>query len=310
MLVRPRPHPTAAPAASGERSRRPPLLAASYHAGARILRVVPARIRHAAAAPGGAAWYWLSISQRRAALDNYAAVLGRERSDPQVARVARRAFQNYGRMLTDFVLMGSLTPNDLIERTTIDGREHLDAALARGRGVIMAVPHMGSWDVAGSYGAALGYPISAVAERFPGSLNDAVVQTRQRFGLSVIMLGRAAVRALTEALRANHIVALLCDLEQGPGTAIRFFGRRAIVPGGPAALALKTGAALMPATQYATAPGRHHIHLDPPLAVHEGETKERLMQRVIDRFEEFIRERPDQWYAFRPMFGPLIGIEE
>ncbi len=216
--------------------------------------------------------------------------------------MARRAFQNYGRMLVDFVLMGSLTPEELIERTNVDGREQLDAALAQGRGVIMAVPHMGSWDVAGSYAAALGYKISAVAERFPGSLNEAVVQTRQRFGLSVIMLGRAAVRALTEALRANHIVALLCDLEQGPGTEVRFFGRRAIVPGGPASLALKTGAALMPATQYATAPGRHHIHLDPPLAVHEGETKERLMQRVVDRFEEFIRERPDQWYAFRPMF--------
>ena len=205
-------------------------------------------------------------------------------------------------MLIDFVLMGSLTPHELIERTTVEGREHLDAALAKGRGVIMAVPHMGSWDVAGSYAAALGYQISAVAERFPGSLNDAVVNTRQRFGLSVIMIGRAAVRALTESLHANHIVALLCDLEQGPGTEIRFFGRRAIVPGGPAALAIKTGAALMPGTQYAAGVGRYHIQLDAPLAVNEGETKERLMQRVIDRFEDFIRERPEQWYAFRPMF--------
>src|SRR5437879_913772 len=93
---------TAEPAAQGERSRRPPLLAGSYFAGARILRVVPPGIRHAAAAPGGAAWYWLSLAQRRAALDNYAAALGLERSDPQVARVARRAFQNYGRMLIDF----------------------------------------------------------------------------------------------------------------------------------------------------------------------------------------------------------------
>jgi lauroyl/myristoyl acyltransferase len=54
---------------------------------------------------------------------------------------------------------------------------------------------------------------------------------------------------------------------------VRFFGRRAIVPGGPAALALKTGAALLPATQYSTTPGRHRIHLDPALSVHEGETK-------------------------------------
>jgi len=292
----------AASAASRERSRRPPLLAGSYRAGARILRVVPRGLRHAAAAPGGAAWYWLSPGQRRAALDNYAAALGRERSDPEVARVARRAFQNYGRMLMDFLLMGSLTPAELVDRVTLDSRDRLDAALAQGRGAIMAVPHMGSWDMAGSYAGALGYGISAVADRFPGSLNEAVVATRQRFGMNVIMLGRGAVRSLTDALRANHIVALLCDLEQGPGVDVRFFGRHAVVPGGPAALAIKTGAALMPACQYATAPGRYNIYLDPPLAVGENETKERLMQRVVDRFEDFIRERPDQWYAFRPMF--------
>ena len=281
---------------------RPPLLGASYQASARVLRALPPGLRYAAAAPGGAAWFWLSAKQRRAALDNYAAALGLDRSAPQVSRVARRAFQNYGRMLMDFLLMGSLTPDELLRHVTIDGREHLDAALGGGRGVLMAVPHMGSWDMAGSYAGALGYPISAVAERFPGSMNGAVVRTRQRFGLNVITLGRSAVRAITEALRANSIVALLCDLEQGPGIEVRFFGRRAIVPGGPAAIALKTGAPLMPAYQYATSPGHHHVHLDPPLVIKDGDTKQSLMQRVVDRLEVFIKERPDQWYAFRHMF--------
>lgn len=293
-------------ATAGDRpapSPRLPLLGGSYRAGARLLRVFPPGLRNAVATPGGAVWYWLSAAQRRAALDNYAAALGRDRSDPEVSRVARRAFQNYGRMLMDFVLMGSLAPDELIERMTIDGRENLDAALSGGRGAIMAVPHMGSWDMAGSYAGALGYPISAVAERFPGSLNDAVVRARQRFGLDVITLGRSAVRAITKALEANSIVALLCDLEQGPGVTVRFFGRRSVVPGGPAAIALKTGAPLMPAYQYATPPGRHHVHLDPPLLVAAGETKEGLMQRVVNRFEDFIKERPDQWYAFRSMFS-------
>ena len=271
------------------------------------MRVFPPGFRHAAAAPGGSAWFWLSAGQRRAALENYAAALGRDANDPEVARVARQAFQNYGRMLTDFLLLGSLSPEQLMQRMTIDGLDQLDAALARGRGAIMAVPHMGSWDMAGSYAGALGYPIAAVAERFPGSLNDAVVRTRQRFGLNVIMLGRSAVRGITQALQANSIVALLCDLEQGPGVSVRFFGRRSVVPGGPAAIALKTGAALMPACQYATSPGHHHVHLDPPLAVADGETKEGLMQRVVTRFEDFIRERPQQWYAFRPMFAPAEG---
>src|SRR5437773_12081856 len=181
---------TAAPPAP---SRRPRLLAASYGAGARALRAVPAGLRHAAASPGGTAWFWLSLAQRNAALDNYAAALGKDRSDPEVARVARRAFQNYGRMLMDFLLLGSLTPPELIARMSVDGREHLDAALARGRGVRSEERRVGKGGRSGSYAGALGYRISAVAERFPGSLNDAVVPTRERFGLNVIPLGRAAV---------------------------------------------------------------------------------------------------------------------
>ena len=210
-------------------------------------------------------------------------------------------------MLTDFLLIGSLSPEELRQRMSIDGLDHVDAALARGRGAIMAVPHMGSWDMAGSYAGALGYAVSAVAERFPGSLDDEVVHSRQRFGLNVIALGRSAVRGITQALQDNGIVALLCDLEQGPGVGVRFFGRRAVVPGGPAAIALKTGAALMPACQYATSPGHHHVHLDAPLTWAPGETKEVLMQRVVNRFEDFIKERPDQWYAFRPMFTHAEG---
>ena len=280
----------------------PQLLGGGYGLAARAVHALPAGLLHAAATPGGAAWFWLSPDQRRAALDNYAAALGRDRSDPEVGQVARRAFQNYGRMLMDFLLLGSLTPAELVERVTVEGVEHLEAGLAHGRGVIMAVPHMGSWDMAGSYAGAIGYKISAVAERFPGSLNDAVVRTRQRFGLDVIALGRSAVRGITEALQANRIVALLCDLEQGPGLSVSFFGRQATVPGGPAAFALKTGATVLPAYQFVSTPGRYQVHLDPALAISAGETKEGVMQRVIERFEVFIKERPDQWYAFRPMF--------
>lgn len=166
----------------------------------------------------------------------------------------------------------------------------------------MAVPHMGSWDMAGSYAASLGYKVWAVAERFPGSLNDAVVGTRERFGLRVVSLGRSAVRALNDALQSNGVIALVCDLEQGPGVPVRFFGRRAVVPGGPAALALKNGASMITAAVYATSRGHYHVHLDPAMDVSPAETKEGLMQRVIARFEDFIRERPDQWYAFRRMF--------
>ncbi len=301
-----RPH-SAGRASRPSQGRDVSLGSAAYRAGGRVVRAFPPAFRHAVASPGGAAWYWLNRSQRRAALDNYAAALGLAPADPEVARVVRRAFQNYGRMLLDFLLMGSLTKEELIRRTDIDGIEHLEAALAGGKGVLLALPHMGSWDNTGSYGGALGYPIMAVTGRFPGSLNDAVVKTRERYGLRVLVVGRPAVRDIIQALNANGMVGLVCDQEEGPGVDVRFFGRRAVVPGGPGALALKTGAALMPAYQYMTPSGRHHIHLEAALSSGDGEIKESLMQRIVHRFEAFIRERPDQWFAFRPMFKPERG---
>ena len=77
---------------------------------------------------------------------------------------------------------------------SIDGREHLDASLERGRGVVMATAHMGSWDMAMADGGALGYRIAGVTTRFRGSLNDEIVRARQRFGVQVLFAGRAAVR--------------------------------------------------------------------------------------------------------------------
>src|SRR5207244_350563 len=83
-------------------------------------------------------WCWLSRAQRRAALVNYAAVLDREPSDPEVARVARLAFQNYGRMLTDFVLLGDLSKEEVLNRVGVERLSLLDEALEKGRGVILA----------------------------------------------------------------------------------------------------------------------------------------------------------------------------
>jgi len=268
-----------------------------------LLRAVPGGLRHAAATPGGTAWFWLSAGQRRAALSNYATVLGVDSSDPRAARVAKRAFQNYGRMLMEFLLMGDMSPDEISSRVSVDGLEHVDAIRSAGHGLILALPHMGSWDLAAAWASVHGYPISAVAERFPGSLDDAVVATRRKLGMDVIPLGRSAVRGITDALAARRIVALLCDLEQGPGVSVQFFGRRAIVPSGPAAFALKTGAALVPAFVYGIGDGRYRGQVHEPLTCSASDSKETLTQRIIDCFEVFIRERPDQWYAFRPMFS-------
>jgi lauroyl/myristoyl acyltransferase len=232
-------------------------------------------------------------------------VLGLPEDHPDVHRLARRAFENYGRMLADFLLMGSLPPRELRSLVAIGGTEHVEAALAGGRGAIVALPHMGSWDFASSLAGTCGYRLAAVAERFPGSLNDAVVETRSLHGLEVIPMNRSAVRAIGDALDQNSLVALLCDLPQGPGADVRFFGRRAVVPTGPAAIARRRGGPMLPAYCWREDAHSHHIHVDPPiLPAPAGNRRDpaavaALMQQVVDRFEVFIREHPDQWYAFR-----------
>src|SRR5438552_15575379 len=109
------------------------------------------------------------------------------------------------------------------------------------------------------------YRIWTVADRFPGTLNDAVIATRHSFGLNIIPIGRSAIRAITETLQSNGVVVLLSDLEQGPGVSVRFFRRRATVPCGPVALAIKSGATLLPFCQYSDG-GGYHVHLDPSIS--------------------------------------------
>lgn len=303
------------PTAALKLLRRLRPLAASYKVGARLSRALPPGLRYQAAGACGGVWYTADAGRRRNALHNYGAVLGLPESDPEVAQVARRAFENYCRTLADFLLLGSLQPGELRERLTSDGREHVNAALAAGRGAILALPHMGSWDFAGALAGIWGYKIMAVAERFPGSLNEAVVQTRSIHGLEVAPLDRSAVRAINQTLDRNGLVALLCDLPHGPGLEVTFFGHRATVPSGPAAIACKRGVPVIPVFCRRSGADLYHAHVDPPVEPPERcvgkQAAVELMQRVVKRFEVFIRQYPDQWYAFRPILSepvePAVG---
>lgn len=290
-----------------DESLRP--LAAGYQAGARLVRALPPRLRYPVAAVGGSVWYATDLGRRRNALVNYAAVLGLPEGDPEVARVARHAFENYCRMLADFLLIGSLDPDEVAGRLRLEGIEHIGQALDQGRGAILALPHMGSWDFAGALAGILGYRLMAVAETFPGSLNDAVVQTRSLHGMDIVPLGRSAVHSINQALNQNGLVALLCDLPHGPGVEVSFFGRRAVVPSGPAAIARRRDVPLLPTYCRRLAEDSYLVHVDPPVQLTDTEVytgregARELMQRVVERFEVFIREHPEQWYAFRPILA-------
>ena len=131
--------------------------------------------------------------------------------------------------------------------------------MAAGKGVIMALPHIGSWEWGGAWLALQGYPMTSVAEPLePPAMYEWFVAQREAMGLTIVPLGAEASGALLRTLRAGKLVGLLCDRDiVGNGVEVEFFGERTTLPGGPATLALRTGAALLPTAVY-SGPGISH----------------------------------------------------
>jgi phosphatidylinositol dimannoside acyltransferase len=183
--------------------------------------------------------------------------------------------------------------------------------MAAGRGVIFALSHMGNWDQAGAWIVAQGVPsFTTVMERLkPESLYDRFVAFREGLGFEILPASGGMVRAfgvLSERLRAGNIVCLLADRDvTGTGTEVEFFGEKARMMGGSAALAERTGAALHPALLWYQG-DRWVIHVDKEIPVPaEGDRKQKvaaMTQELACRFEAAIREHPADWHMLQRVF--------
>lgn len=270
---------------------------------------LPQRVNYMVAAGMGIAGYYLWPRGRRALHRNYARVL-RGYPEQQIRRVARASLVNYCRYLADFIRFPSLSSHQL--RARCHGEEAfalLDKVLEKGKGAIIVCMHFGNWDLGAAAAAARGYPLTVVAETFRDPRLDAmVVGSRQRLGMQVIPMEKAGP-SLIRTLKQNGLLALLIDRPvPGEGVPVQFFGETIEVPAGPARLALRTGAPVIP-----TAFVRRHPDSDEvetltdfsislePTGDDERDIRE-LTQAIVSAHERFIRSHPDQWYMFREMW--------
>lgn len=275
---------------------------------------VPQGLGYRVCALGGELYFWLNRAHSQKAIDNFAVILADDPTAPRVRLTARRSFRNYAKALFDFFRQASVDPDTYEAHVLTDGFEHVDAALARGRGLILVTPHFGNWDLAGGLVGARGYPIIAPADRFEPPAVDALVRyTRDRVGLGTMPLDRGSLRGIMAALRRNQIVAILFDRpQQEGGVGVPFFGERAWLPAGPARFALRSGAPLV-FGYVARRPGDRTFfgHFTPPLAytpTGDEEADIRALTRLVaEHLEELLRQYPDQWYMFRRMW-PEHGI--
>jgi KDO2-lipid IV(A) lauroyltransferase len=215
-------------------------------------------------------------------------------------------FANYARYWYELFRLGPDDRVALQSTMRAEGREHFDAAYATGRGVILCLPHVGNWDAAGAWLAGQVDGISVVAEPVePPELFDWFVETRQQLGLEVIPLGPDAGSAVLRALGAGRVVCLVCDRDlTGDGVEVDFFGERTRLPGGPATLAFRSGAVLLPVGTYFDGDRGHRVHFHEPIPVERsGRLREdvaRVTQELAHHFEALIRAAPEQWLLMQP----------
>jgi phosphatidylinositol dimannoside acyltransferase len=185
------------------------------------------------------------------------------------------------------------------------GKEHIAGALDAGRGVILALPHSGNWDMAGVWLVWKHGPFTTVNERLkPESLYNRFIAYREGLGFEMLPLTggeRPPFEVLSERLRANRAVCLMADRDLSRnGVQVDFFGEPTRMPAGSAKLAIETGATLVAVHSWYTAHG-WGFSASEPLDTSSGDVGV-ITQMLADRFARNIAAHPADWHMMQPQW--------
>ena len=246
-------------------------------------------------------------SLRRTVASNLSRVIGRPPDSPEVLAATHEAFLLYGRYWYDSFHVRVVPPEEVNKRFVANGLANIDRALEAGRGAILALPHMGNWDVAGHFMAINGYRLAAVAEQLrPRAVFEQFLRHREALGMKIVPLtaDRRAGQEIGELLLQNWLVALVADRDlTGRGVDVEMFGATRKLPAGPALLSIKTGSPLLCCPCYTTEEG-WTCWIGEPLQVEAtGDTRTdvaALTRLLAAGFERGIAAKPVDWHMFQP----------
>lgn len=284
----------------------------TYYAIRAALRITP-RLSRAAwyrlASVVGLTFYSLNRPARRAITANLRIVMGEQTPRRDLRQAVRSVFVNMVKDYYDLVQLAS-AENSPADRVEARGMEHIDEALSRGKGIIAVFCHLAGFNLACGTTLVSKYgPISIVAEPLqPLRLREQVNSLRSSGGLSVIEADSGSTRKILRRLRAGEVVALAADRGvTGTGVSVPFFGREALLPGGAAALSLRSGAQVLVVLSGRLPDNRVSLQVLP--APTYTRTRDfdadvaRLIRGWMAVFEEHIRAHPGQWLLAQPLWG-------
>ncbi|MGW7681790.1 phosphatidylinositol mannoside acyltransferase [Kribbella sp. NPDC054772] len=232
------------------------------------------------------------------------AIVVPQATDAELDALTSAGMRSYLRYWQEAFRLPEWSDAEIVGRVRTVNEKLLRDAYAAGQGVICALPHLANYDHAGAWAGLTGMPVSTVAERLqPESLFDRFIEYRKKLGMEVLPLtgGDDDVTAvLADRLRAGGFVCLVADRDLSErGVPVTFFGRPSRMPVGPAALSLKTGAPLIPATL-------HYEGRDLVITFHDTIEPEggaaQMTQRCADAFAIGIAEHPQDWHMLQRIF--------
>ncbi|MFF2776783.1 phosphatidylinositol mannoside acyltransferase [Streptomyces sp. NPDC058052] len=234
----------------------------------------------------------------------------------RLAELSKAGMRSYMRYWMESFRLPTWSSERAANSFAIKGEHVLKDAIASDRGVILALPHMGNWDLAGVWVTrALGTPFTTVAERLkPESLYDRFVAYRESLGMEVLPhTGGAAFGTLARRLRAGGLVCLVADRDlSASGVEVSFFGEATRMPAGPAMLALQTDALLLPVTLWYddtdVMKGEVHAAVEVPASGTRAEKASLMTQTLADTFAGAIADHPEDWHMLQRLW--LADLEE
>ncbi|MCU1689229.1 MAG: Phosphatidylinositol mannoside acyltransferase [Jatrophihabitantaceae bacterium] len=239
---------------------------------------------------------------------NLRRVVGPLMPQHELDELVRAGARSYARYWVETFRLPSMPASTVTPRVEVTGYENIKAAHDAGKGVILVLPHMGNWDVAGMWLLSMGLPFTTVAERLkPDSLFRRFVEFREELGFEVLALtgGPPTAPILAQRLEAGGVVCLVGDRAFGSsGVQVDLFGEPALLPPGPAMLAARTGAALLAVGIWFTDRG-WGIDVTAPIEAPAGGLAQRtrdLTAGVARAFEQQIAAHPEDWHMLQPIW--------
>jgi len=278
-----------------------------YQVGLFLAKILPVEVGYVIAIVAARSFYFLSREERLALHENLRIVLGDSASQKEVNKKVRGVLINFGKYLADFFKFTKFTREYIEKNIEEEGLQHRDKCLSEGNGAIAITAHIGNWEMGGAIVGALGYPLHAIVlEHKDKRINDFFIHQRAINNMKGIPLG-FGLRKCFATLKRNEILAIASDKDYtGDCEDVNFFGKKAALPRGAAALCIKTGAPIVPIFLIRKKDNSFKLYIEEPIRYTESGDYSKdlvdLMERCAKVFEKHISKHPDQWYAFEKVW--------